>query len=49
MTQHIYHAIDRDQFAQDMDNIRKEVLSDLNMDDFRHLKKIERWGASVRL
>lgn len=44
MTQHIYQAIDRDQFAKDMDKIRKEVLSDLNMEDFHHLKKIERWG-----
>ena len=44
MTQHIYHAIDRDQFAKDMDNVRKEVLSELSMDDFQHLKKIERWG-----
>jgi fatty acid desaturase len=44
VTQHIYHAIDRDQFAKDLDNIRKEVLSDIGMDDFQHLKKIERWG-----
>ncbi len=44
MTQHIYHAIDRDQFAKDLDDIRKEVLSDVGMEDFQHLKKIERWG-----
>jgi len=44
VTQHIYHAIDREKFAQDIDNIRKEVLSDVGMEDFQHLKKIERWG-----
>lgn len=44
MTQHIYHEINREQFSKEIDDIRKEVLSDLGMDDFRHLKKIERWG-----
>ncbi len=44
MTQHIYHAIDRNQFAKDLDDIRKDVLRDVGMEDFRHLKKIERWG-----
>jgi len=44
VTQHIYHAIDRNQFAKDLDDIRKDVLRDVGMEDFRHLKKIERWG-----
>jgi len=49
LTQHIYHAIDREQFAKDMDNIRKEVFSDMGMEDFQHLKKIERWGRICSL
>jgi len=49
LTQHIYHAIDREQFAKDMDSIRKEVFSDMGMEDFQHLKKIERWGRICSL
>lgn len=49
MTQQIYHAIDRERFAQDVDNIRDEIFSDVGMADFRHLKKIERWGQVCSL
>ncbi len=49
MTQHIYHTIDREQFAKDMDEIRKEVFSNMGMEDFQHLKKIERWGRICSL
>ncbi len=44
MSTHIYHSIDREQLAKDLDNIRSEVLADLGEDDFKYLKKIERWG-----
>jgi len=44
LTQSIYHKVDRDQLAKDLDQIRRDVLSDLGEDDFKHLKKIERWG-----
>ncbi len=47
MAQSIYHTIDRKQFASDLDAIRKEVLADVNLDDFKHLKKIERWGRTA--
>jgi len=49
LTDQIYHAIDREQFAKDMDEIRKEVFSDMGMADFQHLKKIERWGRICSL
>ena len=49
MTDSIYHSIDREQFAKDLDAIRAEVLADLNMDDFKHFKKIERWGRACTL
>ncbi|KAF3980921.1 MAG: fatty acid desaturase [Methylococcales symbiont of Hymedesmia sp. n. MRB-2018] len=44
MTNTIYHQVDREQLAKDLDDVRKEVLSDLGEADFQHLKKIERWG-----
>ena len=40
----MYHEIDRELLAEDLDNIRSEVMADLGQDDFKHLKKIERWG-----
>jgi len=44
LSTHIYHSIDREQLAKDLDNIRAEVLADLGEEDFKYLKKIERWG-----
>jgi len=49
MTTKIYHEIDRDQLAQDLDAIRKDVLADLGDEDFQYLKKIERWGRICTL
>ena len=46
MAQSIYHTIDRDQIAKELDEIRDEVLNDLGEKDFEHLKKIERWGRT---
>ncbi len=44
MTTFRYHEIDRDQLAKDLDGIRADVMTDLGEKDFKHLKKIERWG-----
>lgn len=44
LTNQMYHSIDRTQLAKDLDDIRNEVLADLGEQDFKHLKKIERWG-----
>ena len=49
MTESIYQSIDREQFAKDLDAIRAEVLADLGMEDFKHFKKIERWGRACTL
>ena len=49
MTQSIYHSVDREELAKDLDNLRKEVLSDIGDKDFQHLKKIERWGRFCTL
>jgi len=45
----IYHQVDREQLALDLDNIRNEVMADIGKDDFKHLKKIERWGRLCTL
>ena len=49
MTAHIYHTIDREALAKDLDDIRTEVFADLGEADFKHLKKIERWGRLCTL
>ncbi len=49
MTKHLYHRIDREQLAKDLDIIKDEVLADLGEKDFHHLKKIERWGRLCTL
>ncbi len=49
MSKHIYHTIDRDQLANDLDKIRDEVLADIGEEDFNHLKKIEKWGRTCSI
>ncbi|MEO1878341.1 MAG: fatty acid desaturase [Methylococcales bacterium] len=49
MRKKIYHQVDREQLALDLDNIRNEVMADIGQDDFKHLKKIERWGRLCTL
>jgi len=39
-----YNSVDRVQLAKDVDAIQRDILSKTNIDDFHHLKKIERWG-----
>ncbi len=36
--------MDLSQFAQNLDELRKEALSRISKDDFNHLKKLEKWG-----
>jgi len=45
----LYHKVDRDLLAKDLDEVRKEVLSDIGEEDFKHLKKIEGWGRICSL
>ena len=39
-----YRAVDREQLAKDIDGIQRAILSETNISDFEHLKKIESWG-----
>jgi len=34
------------QLAADLTKLRKEAYADLSLDDFKHLKKMERWGRA---
>ncbi len=44
MNVELYHAVDREQLAKDIDAIQKDILRETSMSDFEHLQKIERWG-----
>jgi len=39
-----YQNVDREQLAKDLNEIHQDVLSRMGEDDFKHLKKMERWG-----
>ncbi len=39
-----YRAVDREQLAKDIDGVQRAILSETNISDFEHLKKIESWG-----
>ncbi len=44
-----YHHVNRVQLAKDLDEIHKEALTTIGTQDFRHLKKLERWGKLCSL
>lgn len=39
-----YQSVDRVALAHDIDNIYQQALPDFGAEDFKHLKKMERWG-----
>ncbi|GFO72485.1 NADPH-dependent stearoyl-CoA 9-desaturase [Bathymodiolus japonicus methanotrophic gill symbiont] len=44
-----YQNVDREALAKDLDEIHKEVLARVCEQDFKHLKKMERWGQLCSL
>ncbi|NOR79823.1 MAG: fatty acid desaturase [Methyloprofundus sp.] len=44
MSLNSYQNVDREALAKDLDAIHKEALSRVGERDFKHLKKMERWG-----
>ena len=44
-----FHHVDRDAFARDLDQIRKDAVSSLSWADFEHLRKMERWGRACTI
>ena len=41
---HSYQSVDREQLAKDISEIHQQALANIGIDDFEHLKKMERWG-----
>ena len=39
-----YQSVDREQLAKDIRQIHQQTLADIGPEDFKHLKKMERWG-----
>jgi fatty acid desaturase len=39
-----YQTVDREKLAKDLDEIHRDILARVSEDDFKHLKKMERWG-----
>jgi len=44
-----YQNVDREELAKDLNEIHQDVLSRMGEDDFKHLKKMERWGRVCSL
>ncbi|MBT5223604.1 MAG: fatty acid desaturase [Gammaproteobacteria bacterium] len=49
MSLNSYQNVDRIALAKDLDAIHKETLSRIGDQDFKHLKKMERWGQLCSL
>ncbi len=49
MSLNSYQNVDRKQLADDLNAIHRDVLSRIGEDDFKHLKKMERWGKVCSL
>jgi len=49
MSLNSYQNVDREALAKDLDAIHKETLSRIGEQDFKHLKKMERWGQLCSL
>jgi len=44
-----YQSVDREQLARDISEIQEQALANLGVDDFEHLKSMERWGKICTL
>jgi len=49
MSLNSYQNVDREELAKDLDAIHNEVLAHMGENDFKHLKKMERWGRICSL
>lgn len=49
MSLNSYQNVDRKELAKDLNAIHTEVLARMGEDDFKHLKKMERWGRACSL
>lgn len=49
MSIHSYRTVDREQLASDIKQLHLQALDDLGPEDFRHMKRMERWGQGCSL
>lgn len=49
MSLNSYYNVDRELLAKDLDALHQEVMSRISHKDFKHLKKLERWGRICTL
>lgn len=49
MSLNSYQNVDREQLAKDLNEIHQDILSRIGEQDFKHLKKMERWGRACSL
>ncbi|MCK5189601.1 MAG: fatty acid desaturase, partial [Methylococcales bacterium] len=49
MSLNSYNNVDRKQLAEDLNAIHQDALSRIGKQDFKHLKKMERWGRVCSL
>ncbi len=49
MSLNSYQNVNREQLAKDLNEIHKDVLTRIGEQDFKHLKKMERWGRVCSL
>jgi hypothetical protein len=41
---HSYQSVDREQLAKDIGEIHQQALANIDIGDFEHLTRMERWG-----
>ncbi|WP_426994568.1 fatty acid desaturase family protein [Methylomonas sp. CM2] len=39
-----YQSVDREQLAKDISELHRQALADIGPEDYRHMKRMERWG-----
>jgi len=44
-----YQSVDREQLAKDISDIQQQALANMGAEDFKHLKRMERWGKICSL
>ncbi len=41
-----YQSVDRQQLAKDVSQLHQQALADIGPEDFKHMKRMERWGKA---
>ncbi|QWF70909.1 fatty acid desaturase [Methylomonas paludis] len=49
MSLNSYQSVDREQLAKDISQIHQQALANIGAADYKHLKKMERWGKACSI